>query len=268
MVNKNSIKFKIFDLIDPSMANDKSSRIFNGFMIVLIIVNITSVILETERSIFFKFPWVFIIIDTVSLMIFAIEYILRVWTCTYNEEFKDPILGRIKYIFTPAAIIDLISFLPMLIPVFGLDLRVLRAFRLSRIFRVLKLNRYSDAIKTLGNIFNNKKAELGITLMTGFIVLLIGSSIMYYVENPIQPETFSSIPASLWWGVATLTTVGYGDIYPKTALGKMLGSMIAIVGIGLFALPAGIIASGFISELQKPKKQKKICPHCGKEFEE
>jgi voltage-gated potassium channel len=268
MVNKNSIKYKIFDLIDPTMANDKSSRYFNGFMMILIIVNITSVILETVQSIFFRFPWVFIIIDTVSLTIFAIEYILRVWTCTYNEEFKHPIKGRISYIFTPSAIIDLISFLPMLIPIFGLDLRVLRAFRLSRIFRVLKLNRYSDALRTLGRIVDKKKAELGITLMTGFLVLLIGSSLMYFVENPAQPEKFSSIPASLWWGVATLTTVGYGDIYPVTSLGQILGSIIAVVGIGLFALPAGIIASGFISELQKPKGYKKVCPHCGKEIDD
>jgi voltage-gated potassium channel len=268
MINKKSFKYMIFDLIDPTMANDRSSRIFNGFMMILIITNITTVILETERSVLFKYPWFFIIFDTISLMIFAIEYILRVWTCTYNEEFKDPIRGRIKYILTPSAIIDLISFLPMLIPVFGMDLRVLRAFRLTRIFRVLKLNRYSDSLKKLGNVFAKKKEELGITVMAGFIILLIGSTVMYYIENPLQPDKFSSIPASLWWGVATLTTVGYGDIYPLTALGKILGSIIAVVGIGLFALPAGIIASGFITELQKPKNLKRVCPHCGKEIDQ
>jgi len=163
---------------------------------------------------------------------------------------------------------DLISFLPMLIPIFGMDLRMLRALRLTRLFRIFKMNRYTDSLTKFTNVFKNKKEELGITALVGFIVLLIASTLMYYIEGPYQPEAFSSIPASMWWGVETLTTVGYGDTYPITPLGKTLGSLIAVIGIGLFALPAGILATGFLAEMQKEKKQKRKCPHCGNEFEE
>ena len=107
-----------------------------------------------------------------------------------------------------------------------------------------------------------------VTLYAGFILLIIAASLMYLVEHKAQPDVFSSIPDAMWWGAVTLTTVGYGDVYPKTMLGKMLGALIAMMGIGLFALPAGIIASGFASELQSKSKEMKVCPHCGKEIKE
>jgi voltage-gated potassium channel len=128
------------------------------------------------------------------------------------------------------------------------------------------MGRYSSSLTVLVKVIRSKKEELTITLFSGLILLIIASSLVYIVEHDAQPEVFSSIPASMWWGTVTLTTVGYGDIYPKTMFGKFLGAFISILGIGLFALPAGIIASGFSSELQKPSTGPTICPYCGKDI--
>ncbi len=125
------------------------------------------------------------------------------------------------------------------------------------------MGRYSKSLTTLTNVIRSKKEELSITLFAGFILLIIASSSMYLVEHQAQPEVFGSIPDAMWWGVITLTTVGYGDVYPKTILGKLIGAGIALLGMGLFALPAGIIASGFASEIHK-EEEPKVCPNCGK----
>jgi voltage-gated potassium channel len=138
-----------------------------------------------------------------------------------------------------------------------------------RLARWLKIARYSQALDTLGRVLRSRKAELGITAFLGLLLLLFASSLMYFVEHEAQPRVFSSIPSAMWWGVVTLTTVGYGDIYPVTSLGKFIGGAIEILGIGLFALPAGIVASGFAEELQRRKQERgHQCPHCGKEFVE
>lgn len=151
----------------------------------------------------------------------------------------------------------------MIIPV---DLRFLRILRLFRIMRVFKLTRYNSAMETIVRIMKNEKDKLLYTIFIMGIMIIFASSLMYYVENPVQPEKYPNILASIWWAVTTLTTVGYGDIYPVTPFGKLLCGIIAIIGIMIIALPTGIISSGFISELNNQKKTI-ICPHCGKEIE-
>jgi voltage-gated potassium channel len=150
--------------------------------------------------------------------------------------------------------------LPMLI---RLDLRFLRAVRLIRIFRVFKVGRYSESMKLFGNVLKAKKEQLVITLFAVFILLTIASSLLYYVENEAQPDAFSSIPSTMWWGVSALTTVGYGDMYPITPIGKILGAIISLLGIGLFAMPTGILSAGFVEEIRRRREQDKVCPHCG-----
>ncbi len=166
--------------------------------------------------------------------------------------------------------IDLMAILPFYLPkLIPFDLRFLRAVRLFRIFRLLKLGRYSESVRLLGRVLNAKKEELGVTIFAVLILLVICSSLMYYAEHQAQPEAFSSIPAAMWWGIVTLTTVGYGDVYPITLPGKILGAIIAVLGIGLFALPAGILASGFADEMQKKRSQASgICPYCGRKLDE
>ena len=144
-------------------------------------------------------------------------------------------------------------YLPFIMSIDGRILRLLRLFRLVRIF---KMGRYSTAFRMIANVLNRRKEELLVTLTIVLLVLVLASSLMYYVEHEVQPEAFSSIPATMWWGVATLTTVGYGDVYPITSIGRVLGAFIAIMGVGIFALPAGIIASGFEAEIRKKSEEK------------
>jgi len=146
-----------------------------------------------------------------------------------------------------------------------------RALRLFRLFRVLKLARYSESIQTFVDVIRLKKEELMLMFFAILILLVISSSLMYNAEHEAQPEAFSSIPAAMWWGIVTLATVGYGDVYPITPWGKFIGSIVVILGIGLFALPTGVLASGFSEVLAQKKREHKdhfVCPHCGRYIDE
>jgi len=162
------------------------------------------------------------------------------------------------------ALIDLFAilpfYLPMLIPV---DLRFLRALRLFRLLRLLKMGRYSNAMRVVGSILKRKRPELVVIFVIILVLLIISSSLMYYVENVAQPEKFGSIPETFWWSICTLTTVGYGDVTPVTPFGKVCAGFIALLGIGMFALPAGILASGFEEEMLRKGSTKLSCPYCG-----
>ena len=167
----------------------------------------------------------------------------------------------------PMTIIDLFAVLPFYLSFVHTDLRFLRALRLFRIIRVAKLTRYSTSVRLFGRVFKESKEELVITLVVMILLIVMSSSFMYFAEHEAQPDKFSDIPSTMWWSVVTLTTVGYGDVYPVTTLGKLFASLISIAGIGMFALPTGILGANFVAQLQKRKPDKRICPHCGKEIE-
>jgi voltage-gated potassium channel len=215
------------------------------------------------------------VFEVVSVIIFSIEYVLRLWTSRFlYPDAKHPAL---KYALSAMAIIDLLAIAPFYLPfLISFDLRFVRMLRLFRLLRIFKLNRYNDAIGIIGHVVKREKEKLLTTILFTGIIIIFASSIMYYVENEAQPDKFPNIIASIWWAVATLTTVGYGDVYPITALGKVLSGVIAVLGIGLVALPTGIISSGFVVEMsnqstEEPKdgpKAKRVCPHCGKEIGE
>jgi voltage-gated potassium channel len=262
-------KRRAHEILEAAKNGDKASRAFDIFLTVLICVNIVAVIFETVKSIETHFAFWFRAIDLFSVLVFTIEYILRVWSCTVVPKYVHPLKGRLRFATSPLAIIDLLAILPFYLPLLlPIDLRFVRALRLFRLLRVFKLSRYSEAMRVLGNVVRSKKEELAICIMTGLILLIISSSIMYFVENEAQPDQFSSIPSALWWGVATLTTVGYGDIYPVTAVGRIIGALVSVLGIGMFALPAGILASGFAEEIRRTREKRAalFCPHCGLEF--
>jgi voltage-gated potassium channel len=166
---------------------------------------------------------------------------------------------------TPLALVDLFAILPFYLPMLvHVDFRVIRILRFVRLFRLLKMSRYMRSLHMFGTVVQEKKEELMIAICMVLVILLFAASGMYVIENAAQPEAFSSIPAAMWWGIATLTTVGYGDIYPITPLGKVLGSIIALLGVGLFALPAGILASGFNDVIPRRNiRAPHTCPHCG-----
>jgi voltage-gated potassium channel len=258
-------KKRLFNILLTDEIDDPLETRFHAALIALIFLSVLSVALETEESLYSLYGPYFRGFEYFSISVFSIEYVLRLWVCNLDPRYNRPIWGRVKFALTPMALVDLVAILPGLLPTMGMDFRFIRAIRLTRLFRVLKLSHYSQSLKTLNRVIKSKKEELLVTLFSGVIILIISSSLMYYVERDAQPDAFNSIPAAMWWGVATLTTIGYGDIYPKTVLGKVLGSVIGILGIGLFALPAGIIASGFATELSSHKSGPVICPHCGQD---
>ena len=253
----------LYELLETS-TGDRMSRIIDTFLIALIIMNVVAVTLHTVRSLAVAFDPYFRLFETVSVIVFSIEYILRMWICVLNESYRRPVVGRIKYFFSPFAIIDLLAvapfYLPMLIPV---DLIFIRSLRLIRLLRLLKLGRYSESIKTMGAVLKAKKEAITVAATMSIILLLIASALMYFIENGAQPNAFSSIPSAMWWAVTTMTTVGYGDIYPVTPAGKILAGIIAVLGISLFILPAGIIATGYAEEIQRKKDDRIVCPKCG-----
>lgn len=263
-----SLKYRICKCLDLAEPQDLASKLFDAFLLGLIFLNFLVIALATVDSLLEKYLDLFRAVDFFSVVVFTVEYVLRVWSCTAKESYRDPIWGRLRFMLTPLAIIDLIAILPFYLPLLSPQLRVVRSLRLLFFFRVFKLNRYTDSLNILLRVFRLKKEELFVSFLALFILLSLSSSLMYFFEHEAQPEAFSSIPQAMWWGTITLTTVGYGDVYPITLVGRILGAIVAILGIGLFALPAGILASGFSEELQarkaKKRKQKiKYCPHCG-----
>lgn len=248
-------KQRVQQVLDAASQGDRASRNFDLFIMSLIVLNVLAVTLETVEVIRESAAGFLFWFEVVSVAIFTVEYALRLWSCTALPPFAAPVTGRLRYAVRPMLLIDLLAILPAYVVVIPIDLRFIRVLRLVRIFRLLKLQRYSMAMQTLTRVLLAKKEELIITLSTLLGLLLISSSLMYYAEHQAQPDSFSSIPATMWWGVSALTTVGYGDIYPITPLGKALASVIAILGIGMFALPAGILGGGFAQQLSKPKDQ-------------
>ncbi len=262
------LKKRTFGILEASTA-DLASRAFTLFIVTLISLNVIAVILETIEGLSASYLYFFRVFEIVSVVLFTIEYVLRVWSCTSDERFKGTITGRIRFVLTPMALVDLFAILPFYLPIiFRLDLRFIRTIRLFRLFRLFKVGRYSDSLKTFGNVLKAKKEQLYISVFVALILLVIASCLMYFAENQAQPEVFSSIPASMWWGIATLSTIGYGDIYPITVVGKIIGGIIAILGIAMFALPTGILSSGFVEVIQKRLEERRVCPHCGKYIDE
>lgn len=250
-----TIGFRIYETLEKGKDGDKLSRGFDIFIMSLIIVNVLLVIASTEQAFYSSNKGWVDLFEVISVIIFSIEYFLRLLTCTYNPKYSHPVWGRIRYIFSFNGLVDLLAILPFYLPlIVTVDGRFLRVLRLFRLLRLFKMGRYSTAFALIIKVIRDRKEELIISLTMLVVILIFASSFMYYIEHEAQPEAFSSIPETMWWGVATLTTVGYGDVYPITPLGRILGAFIAVLGIGIFALPAGIIASGFESELSKRRK--------------
>jgi|TARA_B110000305_G_scaffold5978_1_gene5779 voltage-gated potassium channel len=246
------------------------NKYFIKFIYVLIVLNVVTLILESYKELNDNYGPFFYAFEIFSVAIFTLEYLIRIWVSDKTKEDKKE---RINFAFSTLGIIDLIAIIPFYLPfIFPFDLRIVRILRLFRLLRIFKLSRYSKSLKTIQYIFKETKAELSITVFVTFVLMILSSTLMYYIEHDAQPEKFASIGDAVWWAVATLTTVGYGDVYPVTALGKILSGIIALIGIGFVALPTGIISSAFIEKIQDEKKSKKgkkaknkdCCPTCGK----
>jgi len=259
------IRERVNEIVAVAAEGDRASRAFDIFILALIALNVVMLILETVTSIYEAAPRLFLWFEVGSVMIFTVEYSLRLWSCVEQARYRSPLTGRLRYAVTPMLLIDLAAILPFYLPWIGVDLRFVRSVRMFRLFRVAKAARYSTAIQTIGRVIRAKRAELTVTMFILILVLILASSMMYFAEHEAQPQEFSSIPAAMWWAIATLTTVGYGDVYPVTLWGKFIACIIAITGIGMFALPTGILGAAFVEEIQskKGKSPSGRCPHCG-----
>ncbi len=243
---------------------------FIKFIYGLIVLNVVAIVLQSYEDLEAEYYNYFRGFEIFTVIIFTLEYFLRIWLSDITKENKRE---RLNFAFSTMGIIDLIAILPFYLPfIFPFDLRIIRILRLFRLLRIFKLSRYSKSLKTIRYIFKEVKDELSITVFVTFVLMVLSSTLMYYIEHDNQPEQFGSIGDAFWWAVATLTTVGYGDVYPITPLGKILSGIIALIGIGFVALPTGIISSAFIEKIQAEKKQKEVenctCPHCGKKIDE
>lgn len=273
-----STKKVVHGLLHPEIVGDKKwDKFINIFIITLIILNVIAVMLETVKTLHDRYSQFFRIFDYASVIIFTIEYVLRVWSSNHEEKYKHSVWGRLKYMVSPGALIDLLAIVPSYIHMFFgtnlVDLRVLRMLRLLRLFRLFRLTAYTKSVHMIGNVFRKRSNELTLSFILAFFLVIISSCIMYFAEHGhpapgMEYSLFTSIPKTVWWSVVTLTTTGYGDMYPVTNLGKALASAIMMSGVAFFALPAGIITAGFIDEFRAERvRTTHKCPNCGEQIE-
>ncbi|GAB4400784.1 MAG: ion transporter [Microscillaceae bacterium] len=248
---------RVYHLIAPSQDKDGLGTLIYQALVWLIMFNLVFIIFESFEELD---PWkgIFFYFEVFSVIIFSLEYLLHCWTAPLRYPRQSHMGARVRYVFSFMGIVDLLSILPFYLPFFiRIDLRALRALRLVRLLRVFKLNRYSPSLALLAEIIEEKKQELSITIFLTFILLLVASTLMYHLEHEIQPERFPNVGATFWWAVATLTTVGYGDVYPVTNWGRFLSGCIALLGIGIVALPTSILSASYLEKLQQKTQQKK-----------
>lgn len=248
-------RHRAYELLERASSGDRGSFYVDAALIFLISLSVLAVILESVESMYAAYRVQFYWFEVFTIVVFTTEYLLRIWCSVEAPDLSEDQSGlrfpRLRYIVSPSAIIDLLAILPFYLLMAGLlgggDMRLLRAVRL---LRVLKLTRYSAAFDTLTKAFSENAKSFVAALFILVIVMLLAATGMYFFEREAQPEEFSSIPAAMWWAFATLTTVGYGDVTPVTIGGKVFGAMITVVGVGMVALPTGILASAYTEQLR------------------
>ncbi|RQW79087.1 MAG: ion transporter [Methanothrix sp.] len=251
----NSTKLRVYEILEATEANDWVAEKVNIILLVLVVLNVVAVVLETVDSIYEAHKLFFHYFSDISIILFTIEYILRIWSCDMDPHYRNPIAGRIKYALTPLALIDLLVILPLYITLaFPTDHTLLRSLRILWTFRLLKLHRYSDSLQTIMDVIKAQKNELAMSFTAIVFFLVLSSTVIFFLEHDAQPQYFPSIPATMWWAVLTMTTIGE-NIYPVTLAGKMVGGLIIILGVATFALPTSILTSGFVDELQKRREE-------------
>jgi len=269
----NSIRKYIFSVIQPATSGNAVSKVFDIAITALVLASVVCVFAVT-----FSLPKSYVDLlnkfEIVVSIVFSIEYILRMVTADLLYPGCSKPKAVLKYVFSGMAIVDLLAILPFYLPMlFPGSFLAIRIFRLLRVLRIFKLNRYFESLAAIGTVIRGKSKELIGSLFFVVLMLVISSLVIYTVEHDAQPEAFKNAFSGLWWAVATLTTVGYGDIYPVTGLGRLFGAIIALLGIGMVAIPTGIISSGLIEHINQAKEKNEskgepfeYCPHCGKKL--
>lgn len=244
--------------LDPELKKTAGLSLTNKLLVGLIIVAAAGAILETEPTVAIGHEWQFRVLEIVVGCLFLVEYLARLWTAPDNPRRVGQRWARLKYAFSFAALIDLAAVVPILVFVNVNSVVFLRFVRIMRIIRLAKLGRLSQSWNELVTAVHSRRFELLLTLGLAIVLMLISSTLLYWAEGGIQPDKFGSIPRALWWSVVTLTTVGYGDVYPITPIGKFCSAIVSLVGIGLIALPTGILAAAFSDSVQRKTGDSRI----------
>jgi len=239
------------DILTPAESPPWSNRLLNWVLIALVLLSVVGAVVETMADLAARVGWLLRLVEAISVAVMAVEYALRLWVAPEREAIgtSEPWRARLHYATSFVGVIDLIAVLPALVAmVVPVPVDVLRVFR---VLRVLKLARYAPALTLFAAVIRNESRPLLATLLVVIILLVLEASIMYVLERAAQPHVFASIPHAMWWAIVTIATVGYGDMYPITPLGRIFGGMVMVIGIAVFAVPAGILATGFANEIRK-----------------
>lgn len=250
-MKKTNVKRRIFDIIQIGNQNDTASRVFDIFLVCVIILNITAMFLETFEELQ---PWrgVFDVVETVTVLVFCVEYILRIWTAEYLYPGQSRGRAVWKFLRSYDGVIDLLTILPFF---FLSGFVVFRMLRVVRIFHLFRINTQYDSFNVIKSVLYEKRNQIASSVFIIVILMLASSLFMYSVEHEAQPEHFRNALSGIWWSVSTLLTVGYGDIYPITALGKAMAIVITFLGVGVVAIPTGIISAGFVEQYTKMQQE-------------
>ena len=243
---------RLLEILEKSDGQDKASFYCDMSLSILIVLNLFAISLESVESIGLKYSQFFFIFEMFSIAIFGTEYVLRIWASAASSsiKWKRPLAKRLAYVFSFTGLVDLIAILPSLLSIFigSVDLRWLRVLRMVRL---LKISHYSSALEDLVSAIRHERASFTAAIYLLVLALFFSSSALYIVESDVQPEEFGSIPETMWWSIITLTTVGYGDASPITALGKVIAAMTALMGVMTVALLTGIVANAFANQVQR-----------------
>ncbi len=248
-----SLRARAYRNLEPTAWPHRGLSPLNKALAALIVVAVFFAVIETEPTIVERRFAFLTAIEAVFTLVFLAEYLVRIWIAPEKPRYAGR-FGRLRYMVSVPALIDLLAILPGLFVFIGSEAFVVRLFRLLRILRLARLGRFSRAIDAITTAVNSRRYELLMSLTIAGILLLVSSTLLYLIEGTVQPDRFGSIPRAMWWSIATLTTVGYGDVFPVTPLGRILAGITAITGIGLIAMPTGILAAAFSDAIQMQRK--------------
>lgn len=246
-----AVKARLYRIMEEPLPGDRAARVFNLFIVTLILANVAAVILESDRDIEAAYRPLFAPFETFSVAVFTIEYLVRIWIADENPKAcrHGAARARGRYIFSLLGIVDLLAILPFYVGLFvAADTQ---EWRILRLLRVFKLAHHSAALEIVGRVLYSQRRPLGAAAVVLLVVLVFAATAIHFFEADAQPKVFDTIPKAMWWTIVTLTTLGYGDVVPVTVGGKMFGGVVAMTGILMLALPTGILANGFAQEIRK-----------------
>jgi len=246
---------RVFEIIEIGLPGDRASRVYDVFNILSIVINLVVSVMYTFDEVHARFgPWL-VTIEAVTVAFFAVDYLLRLWTARFLRPSLSEPAAVLRYIFSFSGMVDLLSFLPYYLPVFFPSGAVaFRMFRVARVFRLFRVNAYYDSLGVITEVISSKRQQLFSSVFILLVLMLASSLCMYSLEHEAQPLVFTNAFSGVWWAVSTLLTIGYGDIYPVTPMGKLFSIFITFLGVGMVAIPTGIISAGFVDQYTRIKR--------------